>query len=445
MEEFSINGRMAVKTLKKQFLEKFGAGLRVYDSKKFADNNATLASIRTGDTKGGDFECAGNMQVGNFETEIKELYGIIVQVVDKEDKRLIDNAITLSKAADVAVTSRKTKGDNLMAISNAPLDVIQPNDDKITTTINFYLPYKDYHLVSQDYIINKSVLEKWTLGRLKVPDFENEEQIKKWILEVDAVVKFYTKTALGSSFPYRPGSYLASRTEEATKEDVNGNSYTIPDLDIESPFMQEIKDNDFLELYDLLKDEKPTYLNQSEYSTYSSVKEENGKFYFSALCMDYIVGYLLNTEKAKYSPPKEQLVLSQDFDTNNYLYDDDFDETNAFWHFKDLTPPLFVLVIGIKFKKSKIEDTLSFWDSEYYWDEKFVVNDTLYLAIYQTEATCNKVFSEQFLRFIGDAKECADIAGKLTKYGVHTVKDYVEAKMILREEKTGVRRKSNKE
>ena len=107
MGEFSINGRMAVKTLKKQFLEEFGAGIRVYDGKKFADDNATLASIRTGDTKGGDLKCAGNMQVGNFETKIKELFGIIVQVVDKEDKRLIDNSMTLSKASEVIVKSRK--------------------------------------------------------------------------------------------------------------------------------------------------------------------------------------------------------------------------------------------------------------------------------------------------------------------------------------------------
>ncbi len=49
MAEFNISGRMAVKTLKKQFKDAFGATLRVYNGKKFADDNATLASIRTGD------------------------------------------------------------------------------------------------------------------------------------------------------------------------------------------------------------------------------------------------------------------------------------------------------------------------------------------------------------------------------------------------------------
>jgi hypothetical protein len=109
MGELSISGRMTVKTLKKQFFEEFGASLRVYQGKKFADEDATLASIRTNDSKGGEFKCAGNMQIGNFEKKIKELYGIIVQVADKENKRLINDNITLAKASEIVVKTRKHK------------------------------------------------------------------------------------------------------------------------------------------------------------------------------------------------------------------------------------------------------------------------------------------------------------------------------------------------
>jgi hypothetical protein len=47
----------------------------------------------------------------------------------------------------------------------------EENLNKQTVEFNFSLPFRDYHLVSQDYIINKSVLENWTLNRIKVPDF----------------------------------------------------------------------------------------------------------------------------------------------------------------------------------------------------------------------------------------------------------------------------------
>ena len=43
MADFSIDGRMKVKTLKKQFKDAFGATLRVYKGVGFADDDATLA------------------------------------------------------------------------------------------------------------------------------------------------------------------------------------------------------------------------------------------------------------------------------------------------------------------------------------------------------------------------------------------------------------------
>ena len=98
MAEFSIDGRMKVKTLKKQVKEAFGATLRVYKGKQFADDDATLASIRVGDAKGGELKCAGNLKVGNFENKIKEVFGIRIQVANKDDSALAANDITLAAA-----------------------------------------------------------------------------------------------------------------------------------------------------------------------------------------------------------------------------------------------------------------------------------------------------------------------------------------------------------
>ena len=102
MAEFTLNGRTKVKTLKANFKENFGATISVYKSATckgaFADEDATLASIRAEGAKGGDLVVKGNMQVGNFEKKVAELYGIGVQVADKTDSKLADNSITLVAA-----------------------------------------------------------------------------------------------------------------------------------------------------------------------------------------------------------------------------------------------------------------------------------------------------------------------------------------------------------
>ena len=98
MADFNIDGRIKVKTLKAQFKEAFGATLRVYKGPGFADDNATLASIRAEGAKGGEVKVVGNMKVGNFEDKIKEVFGIKVQVATKDDSALADNGLTLSAA-----------------------------------------------------------------------------------------------------------------------------------------------------------------------------------------------------------------------------------------------------------------------------------------------------------------------------------------------------------
>ena len=102
MADFTLNGRTKVKTLKANFKANFGATLRVYKSASckggFADEEATLASIRAEGKKGGEFVVKGNMQVGNFEKKVAELFGIGVQVANADDTCLADNSVTLCQA-----------------------------------------------------------------------------------------------------------------------------------------------------------------------------------------------------------------------------------------------------------------------------------------------------------------------------------------------------------
>ena len=96
MAELTISGRMKVKSLKADFKKAFGSTLRVYNGAKFADDDATLASIRKGDAKGGDVKAHGATKVGNFEKSILQNYGIKIQVASPDDSKLVSDDITLS-------------------------------------------------------------------------------------------------------------------------------------------------------------------------------------------------------------------------------------------------------------------------------------------------------------------------------------------------------------
>lgn len=101
MAEFKIDGRMKVKGLKEQFNKCFGATLRVYTTvncKQPADDNATLASIRSEGAKGGELTVGGNLRVGNFEKKVAELYGIGVQVATPDNSKLVKDDITIASA-----------------------------------------------------------------------------------------------------------------------------------------------------------------------------------------------------------------------------------------------------------------------------------------------------------------------------------------------------------
>jgi hypothetical protein len=102
MAQFSISGRMTVKTLKSQFASTYGLELRVYKGNNFADENATLASISS--KKVDDFECKSNMLVGNFEGRFKESTGLKVQIATLPNARtepgvLVNDKFSLSEAS----------------------------------------------------------------------------------------------------------------------------------------------------------------------------------------------------------------------------------------------------------------------------------------------------------------------------------------------------------
>ena len=101
MAEFKISGRMSVNGLKDQFQQVYGLELRVYKGSQFADGAATLASLSS--KKVDDFECRGNMKIGNFEAAFEAATGLKVQVAtlpaEGKPGALLNNAFTLSEAS----------------------------------------------------------------------------------------------------------------------------------------------------------------------------------------------------------------------------------------------------------------------------------------------------------------------------------------------------------
>lgn len=92
----SVNGRQKVKTLKEAFKNEFGVSIRVYNGKKFADDDATLASIRAEGAPGkADFDVHGRTKVGNVEKQFKETLGISVQIENAAGE-LADNDVSLA-------------------------------------------------------------------------------------------------------------------------------------------------------------------------------------------------------------------------------------------------------------------------------------------------------------------------------------------------------------
>lgn len=132
MAEIALKGRMKVKTLKAEFKEAFGATLRVYKSEScrgaFADDEATLASIRAEGKKGGELSVKGNMQVGNFEKKIAEMYGIGVQVANADDSKLVDNGVTLASIGKESVCKKTNQAKIESELVDVETDDVEDAD-----------------------------------------------------------------------------------------------------------------------------------------------------------------------------------------------------------------------------------------------------------------------------------------------------------------------------
>jgi len=153
----NINGRMKVKTLKSDFKKEFGLNIRVYTGREFADDDATLASIRKGDAKGGEFSPARNTKVGNLEDKILDMFGLKTQISGSDDSYLCEDAHTLAKALEVdekLMVKRAKRGDKPTIKSEKKAKVSNTENSSIEDTITkikeVYKDHEDFDEIVDD-------------------------------------------------------------------------------------------------------------------------------------------------------------------------------------------------------------------------------------------------------------------------------------------------------
>ena len=103
--EFEVESTMKVTDLTKQFKNKFGLSLRVYKGKKLADDGRmTLKTLDQRTTKtsvnfdSSKMKIKATQKVLEVENLFLENFGIVVQIADVENKKLLADDITLGDA-----------------------------------------------------------------------------------------------------------------------------------------------------------------------------------------------------------------------------------------------------------------------------------------------------------------------------------------------------------
>lgn len=114
--DFDVQGNMKVKTLQKNFSDSFGCELRIYNGKRFAEKNHTIAKIRDSklSTTGEEFKIRASWSVDRLERQFAESFGIKVQVALPENGGLAENSQSLG---DVSRIENKKEGDTMPEIS----------------------------------------------------------------------------------------------------------------------------------------------------------------------------------------------------------------------------------------------------------------------------------------------------------------------------------------
>lgn len=115
-----VSGRTTVSKFKKAFKDEFKVGIRVYNGKSLADENATLSSIKkTQGALNAEVELHGSMKVANVEKMLLEKLGVLTQI-ELSSNKLADGNVTIASLRNgTNVTVSNSKIDSKKSISES--------------------------------------------------------------------------------------------------------------------------------------------------------------------------------------------------------------------------------------------------------------------------------------------------------------------------------------
>lgn len=100
MKELKVAEGMQIGTVRQNFLETFGVGIRFYNGKKFADDDAAIVYVGK---KNSDKYAQSELSFGadalikNVQKIFEDVFGVKIQIEDKDGK-LANETITLLEA-----------------------------------------------------------------------------------------------------------------------------------------------------------------------------------------------------------------------------------------------------------------------------------------------------------------------------------------------------------
>jgi len=129
-------------------------------------------------------------------------------------------------------------------------------------------------------------------------------------------------------------------------------------------------------------------------------------------------------------PPEDQFLFG--VKTDNYSWEEDFDESNAFWTFENINDNNQVFIIEFKYLASKKEEQFEFFNSWRMWHEKFIYNNVMYFVLFQTDEIDNENITDYFSPMVKAISKSYRI-----KYHQLERKSYYEFKLNLRKADLG--------
>jgi hypothetical protein len=304
------------------------------------------------------------------------------------------------------------------------------SSDCLSVNINFLVPYKDIHLISQDYEITREVLKTWTLGRIKVPLFSSVDEMKSWILSLDFLINKERIILLGPEYPFNkhwPVSDSGYNTylQKISFEDNNEIVYHLPQRDFVSRKTIPIDLLDTQKLFDFLKEEKSAWLPVDRYGSYSDSGQENGKYFFESVAVTGLIDFITANSEIKYTIPKQYTVFESV--NTDYIIEEDFNQNDAFWEFKNIGDSNYVYIVEVKQPQNKIEDLQDFFNAAKIWHERFIYGNMMYFIAFQTDDIDSQNFEDYFNFLTAQLSKRYPVTGRTL-----SVSSYLEMKRKFR-------------